>query len=192
MAGRVWTDEQRKAQGEVMRKAREKRWSDKHAAAQPDQSFAALALNKEEANGTSEAPHGVVEGAPAIPHNVVQHTATPCSDPKTCGAFCLGLCQRENFVLQEAEKPQSPFDNGHPDTDFPAAPPPAPLPPVGRRIGSMDYRIIVKTDGTMVSTMSPCICGAGKNVWHPVCLSPKAVVTVTVGEGIGHQQGSCG
>lgn len=39
-----------------------------------------------------------------------------------------------------------------------------------RRVGSREISLIVRTDGTMVSQFGPCLCGAGKREWHPICL----------------------
>ena len=57
---------------------------------------------------------------------------------------------------------QAPVDAGRPPEQIGIMPP--------RRIGSYELRIIVKTDGTMVSEDRPCICGAPKRQWHKICL----------------------
>lgn len=40
-----------------------------------------------------------------------------------------------------------------------------------RRVGSYELRLIVKTDGTMVSPDRPCLCGRAKREWHAVCVA---------------------
>lgn len=37
------------------------------------------------------------------------------------------------------------------------------------RVGSREVSLIVKTDGTMASKDGPCLCGAAKREWHPIC-----------------------
>lgn len=43
------------------------------------------------------------------------------------------------------------------------------VPPM-QRPGSYELRLIIRNDGTMVSSFCPCICGAGKRQWHKWCL----------------------
>jgi len=45
----------------------------------------------------------------------------------------------------------------------------AELPEPGR-VRVTEYVIRVRSDGTMVSETGPCLCGAGKRVWHGICL----------------------
>lgn len=42
------------------------------------------------------------------------------------------------------------------------------------RPGSREISIIVHTNGTMVSQYGPCVCGAAKRQWHPICLKERA------------------
>lgn len=39
-----------------------------------------------------------------------------------------------------------------------------------RRVGSRELRLIVRTDGTMVSQDGPCVCGRNRREWHAICL----------------------
>ena len=41
------------------------------------------------------------------------------------------------------------------------------------RVAVRDVQLRVSTDGTMVSLLGPCICGAEKRQWHPVCLKER-------------------
>lgn len=59
------------------------------------------------------------------------------------------------------------------------------------RIGSREVNLVVRTDGTMVSLLGPCVCGVPKREWHKLCLI-VGERPVPMNEQMGHQQGSCG
>lgn len=42
------------------------------------------------------------------------------------------------------------------------------------RVGSHEVRLIVRTDGQMVSTHGPCVCGKSKREWHKICLKENS------------------
>lgn len=140
---RTYTPEQRQAMADRMRQAQTKRWEDKRQTHQsPFGDNPAQAPDPVDSRRQS-APQAIVEGSSAV------------------------AIQKKDVVVVEAEKVEAELlitQKVYADGPglLTTLPPP--------RIGSREVRIIVRTDGTMVSQYGPCICGAGKNQWHKICL----------------------
>ena len=147
---RIWTDEQRAAAADRMRHAGQVRVERLRQAR--EQSQAAMPVAVAERDPEVQA---VIDGmTPERRARLQQIQGQVLSSPD--GQRALARHEAEKVAVLEPAGERNPV---------------ADLAPERERVGSREVRLIVKTDGTMVSCDGPCICGAAKREWHKVCLA---------------------
>ena len=147
---RVWTDEQRRAAAERMNHAREVRMANLERAR-----TGAAVLDK-----PIDAQVEPTERVRAPEVQAVLDTMTPERRAK------LENIQRSVWANGDraAQRAMEEHDKQK------AAPSVADA----ERVSVRDVMLRVSTDGTIVSLLGPCVCGAAKREWHSICLQQKS------------------
>ena len=180
---RVWTDEQRQAAAERMRRVQGERWAKK--VIHQDESLAKGTQIRGEATASAVKDMGTVSTVTRDPEvQAVIDTMTPERKAKLA-AIQSRQWQRdasEDKATREALERHEALKNGDTPLESPASvvepttvtPVEPPKPPVVLEVPfKVPFRLTGSQSGLMISELSPCICGEQRLKWHPVCLKVK-------------------